>query len=64
VKTLGGVAAGGGRGLPGRGAYVCANLACVKAAKKKRGFERSLKAAADCGFYAELAELAGRVGSD
>lgn len=29
----------------GRGAYVCSNLECLKAADKNRGLERSLKTA-------------------
>lgn len=38
----------------GRGAYVCARLSCVEAAKKKKAFSRALKAEAPESLYTEL----------
>jgi len=36
---------------PGRGAYVCRNTECFELAKKRRGFERTLKCKIDSDVY-------------
>lgn len=41
----------------GRGAYVCASLSCVAAAKKKKSLSRALKAEVTESVYDELAAL-------
>ena len=38
----------------GRGAYLCASLACLKRAQKNRGLERSLKTAVSAEVYEDL----------
>lgn len=38
----------------GRGAYVCASLSCVEAAKKKKSLSRALKAEVPESLYDEL----------
>lgn len=38
----------------GRGAYVCKNTACIKKARKIRGFERALSASGGTGIYDTL----------
>ena len=44
VRQSGGTVLYDPRGkLPGRGAYVCANLACIALARKQKRLERSLK---------------------
>lgn len=43
----------------GRGAYVCASLSCVEAAKKKKSLSRALKAEVPESVYDELAALCG-----
>ena len=39
---------------PGRGAYVHRDAACVETARKKRAFDRALKASVSREFWAEL----------
>lgn len=41
----------------GRGAYLCADLACVAAAKKKKSLSRALKTEVPESVYEELAVL-------
>ena len=41
----------------GRGAYVCRDLKCVEAARKKKAFSRALKTEAPDSLYDELADL-------
>lgn len=41
--------------MQGRGAYICANKACLEKAKKHRGLERSFKAPIDQTIYEQLA---------
>lgn len=41
----------------GRGAYVCAQLSCVEAARKKKALSRALKAETPDAVYDELAEV-------
>ena len=38
----------------GRGAYICANMECLKAARKRKGLERSLKVAISDDVYESL----------
>ena len=40
--------------LMGRGAYVCKNENCIKAAEKNKKIEKSLKTTAKPGLYSEL----------
>ena len=42
---------------PGRGAYVCRNIACVRLAKKKNAFTRALKAPVEPDIYDQLEEI-------
>jgi predicted RNA-binding protein YlxR (DUF448 family) len=46
---------------PGRGAYLCANEACIGAAAKKRILDRHLKSAAPAQLYADLGAEARRL---
>lgn len=39
---------------PGRGAYICKEIACLEKAEKNKGLERSFKAAVDKSIYEEL----------
>ncbi len=39
---------------PGRGAYVCKNIECLKQAEKNKGLERSFKVLVDKEIYTEL----------
>ncbi len=41
----------------GRGAYICNNIECIKAATKKKALERSFKAKVDNDIYVELENL-------
>ncbi len=41
----------------GRGAYICRNAACISAARKKRGLEKSLKTAIPESLYEELEKV-------
>ncbi len=41
----------------GRGAYICRDAACISAAKKKRGLEKSLKTAIPESLYEELEKV-------
>ncbi|MGZ4112426.1 MAG: YlxR family protein, partial [Tumebacillaceae bacterium] len=44
---------------PGRGSYICRNVACLTPARKKKALERSLKTAVSDEIYDTLArELA------
>jgi predicted RNA-binding protein YlxR (DUF448 family) len=51
-----GVDAGGK--APGRGAYICADLECVKLAKKKNALARALKHPVDPMIYLLIEEFA------
>ena len=42
---------------PGRGLYLCKNLACLGKAEKSRVAERTLRAELPKDFYAELSKL-------
>lgn len=42
---------------PGRGAYVCAKLECVRSASKKNSLSRSLKQPVGSEIYRQLEEL-------
>jgi predicted RNA-binding protein YlxR (DUF448 family) len=42
---------------PGRGAYICADAACVRTAAKKNALARALKCQVDRTLYASLEEL-------
>lgn len=42
---------------PGRGAYVCLNEDCIKSAKRKNSFARSLKVPTSDDLYQQLEEL-------
>ena len=42
--------------LPGRGAYVCRDAACLKKATRSRALERAFGAAIPAEVYAQLAE--------
>ncbi len=45
---------------PGRGAYVCPDMECLKKAQKSRGLERALETAIDPAVYeALLAQMEG-----
>jgi predicted RNA-binding protein YlxR (DUF448 family) len=44
--------------VPGRGAYLCGKVECVKMARKKNALARALKQPVDTGIYALLEELA------
>lgn len=48
----------------GRGAYLCADPACVAAAKKKKSLSRALKTEVPESVYEELAELCEKMGSE
>lgn len=48
---------------PGRGAYVCANIACVRLAKKKNALSRALKHPVEKDVYERLEALC-RDGAD
>ncbi|MDF2877436.1 MAG: YlxR family protein [Clostridia bacterium] len=39
---------------PGRGAYICKNIACLNLAEKNKGLERSFKTVVDKEIYTEL----------
>lgn len=39
---------------PGRGAYICKNIACLNLAEKNKGLERSFKTVVDKEMYTEL----------
>ena len=41
---------------PGRGAYVCRNLACIKSARKTRRFERAFSCAIPSEIYDRMEE--------
>ncbi|NLV82537.1 MAG: YlxR family protein [Synergistaceae bacterium] len=41
----------------GRGAYVCSDVQCIKAAKKKKAFTRALKIPVDNAIYDLLEEI-------
>ena len=45
---------------PGRGAYVCAQPACVARAGKHKGFERSYKSGFPKELYAEILETVSK----
>lgn len=42
---------------PGRGAYICQDIECVKAAEKKKSFNRAFKEPAGSGIYEQLKEV-------
>jgi predicted RNA-binding protein YlxR (DUF448 family) len=42
---------------PGRGAYICSDIACVRMAMKKGALARALKHPVDRGIYALLEEM-------
>jgi predicted RNA-binding protein YlxR (DUF448 family) len=44
---------------PGRGAYICRKMECVKLAKKKRGFNRSFGMEVEQKFYDQLYSALG-----
>jgi predicted RNA-binding protein YlxR (DUF448 family) len=44
---------------PGRGAYICADRECVRAAMKKNALARALKHPVDKRIYALLEEMCG-----
>ncbi len=41
---------------PGRSAYICRDMGCLEAARKKRGFDRSFRCAAGFDIYDTLKE--------
>ena len=41
----------------GRGAYICRDAACISAARKKKGLDRSLKTAVPESVYEELEKV-------
>jgi predicted RNA-binding protein YlxR (DUF448 family) len=43
---------------PGRGAYVCADVECVRLAKRKNSLARALRLPVDAAIYALAEELA------
>jgi len=43
--------------MPGRGAYICKDLECLKLAMKKKGLEKSLKVNISKDFYEKLEEF-------
>jgi predicted RNA-binding protein YlxR (DUF448 family) len=43
---------------PGRGAYLCVNVECVRAAMKKNSLSRALKLSVDPVLYASIEALA------
>jgi len=43
--------------MRGRGAYICADAACVETARKRRGLERSFKTKLPQGIYDKLKEM-------
>lgn len=45
------------RKLPGRGAYICRSLECIKKAEKKRGPERHLNCAASEELYRQAEDM-------
>jgi predicted RNA-binding protein YlxR (DUF448 family) len=49
--------------MPGRGAYVCADSACVRLAKKKNALSRALKQPVGVEVYERLEEMC-RDGAD
>jgi predicted RNA-binding protein YlxR (DUF448 family) len=49
---------------PGRGAYLCADIACVRTAMKKNALSRALKKPVDSGVYVSVEELALERGGD
>lgn len=58
VRTPGGEIVIDAKGrLSGRGAYVCANITCVRAAKKKNAIARTLKTSVEPTIYEELETL-------
>lgn len=48
----------------GRGAYVCCDSHCVKMARKKNAFSRTLKTQVDSAVYDELDKICEASGSD
>lgn len=48
----------------GRGAYLCADPACIAAAKKRKSLSRALKAEVPESVYEELAALCEKIGSE
>ena len=48
----------------GRGAYLCADPACVAAAKKKKSLSRALKTEVPESVYEELAALCEKMGNE
>ncbi|MCR5098602.1 MAG: YlxR family protein [Lachnospiraceae bacterium] len=45
-----------GRDEAGRSAYICKNVACLEAARKKRGFDRSFRCAVSQKIYDKIME--------
>lgn len=41
----------------GRGAYVCADIGCIRSAKKKKAFARALKVQTDDEIYLKLESM-------
>jgi predicted RNA-binding protein YlxR (DUF448 family) len=56
-SPLGEVSVNAAGKAPGRGAYICADAACVRAAMKKNALARALKHPVDRGIYALLEEM-------
>lgn len=54
VKTVEGVALDEKQRMPGRGAYLCRDAACLKKARRGRALTRALGTPVDDGFYAQL----------
>ena len=48
----------------GRGAYICKNEECIKAAKKRRALSKHFKTAVSDGFYDAVAEKCGTAKAD
>lgn len=46
---------------PGRGAYICADAACVASAKKRDALARSLKCKIDSSVYDQLADYCAKL---
>ena len=54
-KADGGLAIDQTGRAPGRGAYLCANLECLKEARRRKALSRCLKVEVPASFYEEIA---------
>ncbi|MBC7544326.1 MAG: YlxR family protein [Candidatus Sericytochromatia bacterium] len=58
-RAGGGVAVGSTRTFPGRGAYVCREVACYTLARKYRKLEKALRTGIDAGVWVEVESVLG-----